>query len=193
MTFSFVLKRILLGLFLTAAGGVLPLLMAQAAKAQSSPQTANIQIQANVNPACKITGTQNINFGTYEPLGAHATTPLDAQGKVSVSCLPKTQASIKLQQGSNPAAGSSCTDPLRRMANGTAVLPYGLYKDSAAAPADIWGCDVSNDVEYTASNASPKDFPIYGRIPAANALPAGTLDQLEPGTYIDTVEVTVSF
>ncbi|WNC44752.1 spore coat U domain-containing protein [Thermosynechococcus sp. GLH187] len=191
MTFSFLLKRILLGLFLTAAGGVLPLLMAQAAKAQTSPQTTNIQIQAKVNPACKITGTQNINFGTYHPLGAHATTPLDAQGKVSVQCLPKTQATIKLSQGNNSASGSSCASPKRQMASGTARLPYGLYKNSTAT--GIWGCDATNDVEYTASNALPKDFTIYGRIPAGNSLPAGILNQLTPGTYGDTVQVIVSF
>ncbi|MDR5639979.1 spore coat U domain-containing protein [Thermosynechococcus sp. PP42] len=191
MTFSFLLKRILLGLFLTAVGGVLPLLMAQAAKAQTSPQTTNIQIQANVNPACKITGTQNINFGTYDPLGAHATTPLDAQGEVSVKCLPKTQATIKLDEGSNASSSSSCTAPLRQMANADARLPYGLYKD--AARSEVWGCDLSNAVEYTAPNASPANFPIYGRILAADNLPSGTLDQLKPGAYIDTVQVTVSF
>ncbi|WP_460193107.1 Csu type fimbrial protein [Thermosynechococcus sp. FA-CM-4201] len=191
MTFSFVLKRILLGLFLTAAGGVLPLLMAQAAKAQTSPQTTNIQIQANVNPACKITSTQDINFGTYDPFGAHATTALDAQGEVSVKCLPKTQATIKLGEGSNAPSSSSCTAPLRQMANADGRLPYGLYKDPARS--QVWGCDPTNDVEYTATNASPKDFPIYGRIPAANDLPAGILDLLEPGSYLDTVQITVSF
>ncbi|AXY68178.1 spore coat protein U domain-containing protein [Thermosynechococcus sichuanensis E542] len=191
MTFSLILKRLILGVFLTAAGGVLPLLMAQAAKAQTSPQTANIQIQANVNAACKITSTQDINFGTYDPLGAHATTALDAQGQVIVKCLPSTQATIKLEQGANPATGSSCTSPLRQMANNTARLPYGLYQDSARS--QVWGCDTSNDVEYTASNASPKAFTIYGRIPAGDTLPSGTLDQLQPGAYTDSVQVTVSF
>lgn len=191
MTFSFVLKRILLGLFLTAAGGVLPLLMAQAAKAQTSPQTANIQIQAKVNPACKITSTQDINFGTYDPFGAHETTALDAKGEVSVKCLPDTQAKIALEEGGYPATGSTCTSPKRQMANSTARLPYGLYKD--AARSQVWGCDATNDVEYTASNASPQDFTIYGRIPAANDLPAGILDQLKPGTYLDIVQITVSF
>lgn len=191
MTFSLILKRLILGVFLTAAGGVLPLLMAQAAKAQTSPQTANIQIQANVNPACKITSTQNINFGTYEPFGAHETTALDAQGQVSVKCLPNTQATIKLGQGAHAATGSSCTNPLRQMANGTARLPYGLYQDSARS--QVWGCDASNDVEYTALNASPQTFTIYGRIPAADNLPPATLDQLQPGAYTDSVQVTVSF
>lgn len=193
MTFSFILKRILLSIFLTAAGGVLPLFMAQTAKAQTSPQTANIQIQATVNPACKITGTQNINFGVYDPLFAHETTPLNGKGEVSISCLPSTRAAIKLRQGSYPASGSSCTTPLRQMGNGTARLPYGLYKNAAATAADIWGCDASNDVEYTASNAKSVDFTIYGRIPAATDLPAGILDQLVPGTYTDTVQIVVEF
>ncbi len=191
MTFSLILKRILVGVFLAAAGGVLPLLVAQTAKAQTFSETANIQIQAKINPACKITGTQDIDFGVYDPLGAHAATPLDAQGQVSVKCLPNTQATIKLEQGSNPATASSCTSPLRQMANSTARLPYGLYSDSARS--QVWGCDASNDVEYTASNASSQNFNIYGRIPAADNLPSGTLDQLIPGTYIDTVQVTVSF
>lgn len=191
MTFSLILKRILVGVFLAAAGGILPLLMAQTAKAQTSPQTANINIQAKINPACKITGTQDINFGIYDPLFAHATTPLSATGQVSVKCLPNTQATIKLNQGNNPATASSCTNPLRQMANSTARLPYGLYSDSATS--QVWGCDAGNDVEYTASNAAPKNFTIYGQIPAADNLPTGTLDQLIPGTYTDTVQVIVSF
>lgn len=191
MFFSFLPKRILLGLFLTAVGGVLPLLMAQTAKAQNLQRTANIQIQASVIKACKITGTQNINFGTYDPLGDHETTPLSATGQVSVRCLPGTQASIKLSQGDNPAPGSSCTSPARQMANGSARLPYGLYQDSAATA--VWGCDASSEVQYTASNAAIKSYPIYGRIPAGSSLPADILDQLEAGTYSDTVEVTVSF
>ncbi|MFN4280512.1 spore coat U domain-containing protein [Thermosynechococcus sp.] len=191
MTFSLILKRLILGVFLTAAGGVLPLLMAQATKAQTSPQTANIQIEAKVNPACKITGTQGINFGDYDPLGLHAATALDEQGQVSIKCLRNTQVSIKLDQGANAAPGSSCTSPLRQMRNSSAVLPYGLYKDTARS--QVWGCDASNDVEYTASNAAIQNFTIYGRIPAANDLPAGTLDQLEVGTYTDNVQVTVSF
>ncbi|MDM7325892.1 MAG: spore coat U domain-containing protein, partial [Thermosynechococcus sp. Uc] len=175
----------------TAVGGVLPLLMAQTAKAQTSPQTANIQIQANVKNACKITGTQNINFGTYDPLGAHEATPLDATGQVSIRCLRGTQASIKLSEGLHPATGSSCTSPARQMANGDARLPYGLYKDSAATA--VWGCDASSEVQYTASNAAIKSFSIYGRIPAGSSLPADILEQLTAGTYSDTVEVTVSF
>lgn len=192
MLFSFVLKRVLLGLFLTAVGGVLPLLMAQTAKAQTSSQTGNINIQAQVIRACRITSTQDINFGDYDPLFNHATAPLNATGQISVKCLPNITASIRLGQGNNAATGSSCTAPKRRMANGpSAHLPYGLYKDSGAT--QVWGCDNTNEVQYTANNAASQSFTIYGQIPAASNLPAGTLDQLIPGNYSDTVQVTVLF
>ncbi len=183
-----------ISLFLTAASGLLPLLTAQRAHAQTSPQTGNINVQATVKAACVIKGVQDINFGTYDPLGSHYTQALDAQGQVSVQCLPGTQATIRLNQGSYPAPLSSCVVPLRRMASGSARLPYFLYRDSSYSPFLIWGCNFLNDVDYSATNASVKDFTVYGRIPSGQALEfLGVLNQLTPGTYTDTVQVVVSF
>lgn len=188
------LKLYPISLFLTAASGLLPLLTAQRAHAQTSPQTSNINVQATVKAACVIKGVQDINFGTYDPLGTHYTQALDAQGQVSVQCLPGTQATIRLNQGSYPAALSSCLVPLRRMAFGSARLPYFLYRDSSYSPLDIWGCNFLNDVDYSATNASVKDIIVYGRIPSGQALALlGTLNQLTLGTYTDTVQIIVSF
>jgi len=190
MSFAFqlTLRQIILGLFLTAASGVLPILLAQAAKAQSV--TDNLQIQATVKASCKINSVTNINFGTYDALGTHYTTPLDSQGSVTVSCLPTVQASIKLEQGLNPTGDSTCTAPARQMQgpSATAVLPYGLFKDESRT--QPWEC--TTGVGYTAASAAATSFNIYGRIPAANSM-LGILDTLEPGPYSDTVQILVSF
>jgi len=192
MSFAFqlTLRQIILGLFLTAASGVLPILLAQAAKAQSV--TDNLQIQATVKGSCKINSVTNINFGTYDALGTHYTTPLDSQGSVTVSCLPKVKASIQLKEGLNPAKGSTCTAPARQMKgpSATALLPYGLFQD--AARTQTWGCTAATGVGYTAASAAATSFDIYGRIPAANSM-LGILDTLEPGAYSDTVQIVVSF
>ncbi len=189
--FQFTLKQIILGLFLTAASGVLPILLTPAAKAQSV--TDNLDVTATVKASCKISGVTNVNFGTYDALGTHYTTALDTTGSVSVRCLPTVTASIQLEEGLKPATGSTCTAPARQMAgpSATALLPYGLFKDSART--QVWGCDSSTAVGYTATKATATTFDIYGRIPAAQDLPAGILDTLEPGPYSDTVQIVVSF
>ncbi|XFA73868.1 spore coat U domain-containing protein [Thermosynechococcaceae cyanobacterium Okahandja] len=189
-SFQFTLKQIILGLFLTAASGVLPVLLTQAARAQSV--TDNLDVTATVKASCKISGVTDVNFGTYDALGTNYATALDTTGSVSVSCLPTVTASIQLKQGTNPATGSTCTAPARQMKGPNAApLPYGLFKDSARS--QVWGCDSSTDVDYTATKATATTFDIYGRIPAAQDLPAGVLDTLEPGAYSDTVQIVVSF
>ncbi|MFN4280511.1 spore coat U domain-containing protein [Thermosynechococcus sp.] len=188
------LKLYPISLFLTAASGLLPLLTAQRAPAQTSPQTSNINIQATVKAACVIKGVQDINFGIYDPLGTHYTQALYAQGEVSVQCLPGTRATIQLSQGNYPHSFSSCLLPLRRMASGSAHLLYLLYRNSSYLPSAFWGCHWINDVDYIASNTGVKNFTVYGRIPAGEVLESsGFLNQLTPGTYTDTVQIIVSF
>ena len=144
----------------------------------------SFKVTAKVSDSCVVTSTQDIAFGDYDPANANNTSALDGSGFVTVRCTRGTDAAIALDQGANPAGGSLCTTPLRQMNDGSGnLLRYDLYSDSNHSA--TWGCDGTNDVEWSFTNLTPKQFDTYGRIPAGQDVPAGD--------YQDTVNVTVTF
>jgi spore coat protein U-like protein len=171
-----ILKISLLGTLLCASSMVL---------AGTSPQTTNLAVSANVAGSCTITGTTALAFGAYDPADVNFAANLDATGSVTVRCTRGTVASVNLGQGLNAAAGSTCVTPQRRMSDGgTERLGYALYQD--AARSTVWGCDTTNDQSYTSAGPSaPTTLTVYGRIPGGQ--------DAAPGSYSDTVVVTVSF
>jgi spore coat protein U-like protein len=137
-----------------------------------------------VNAKCTITAG-SVAFGVYDPLTVNSASGSDlaASGTVDVACSKNTSALITLAQGSNPAGGSTCLAPARRMSDGTDNLAYGLFQDAGLTTA--WGCDVANDMAYLAASKAPVTKTIYGNIPK---------DQdVENGAYADTVVATITF
>jgi spore coat protein U-like protein len=81
--------------------------------------------------------------------------------------------------------GGNAQGTTRRMSGGTAeYLTYELYKDTAHAT--VWGdtADTALDIP-AAPNRNPRDFTVYGRVPAAQ--------DATVGNYTDTVVATVNF
>lgn len=139
--------------------------------------------QAKAVSNCDITSLNNMNFGSYDPLGQNASSPLDTTGYLRIYCfgLPYTLV-VNINQGQNPAAGSSCTSPRRQMSSASgAKLAYGLYRD--AGYSSPWGCNSS--VTANIPIFLDRTFNIYGRIPAGQMIP--------PGAYTDTLSVTITF
>lgn len=161
-------------------------LAAGSAFAGPSPQTANFQVTANVASSCTVSAT-NIAFGAYDPADANATAPRDANGSVSVRCTRGTSTAVAaLNQGANPATGSTCASPLRQMTGGATLrLRYDIYQDAGRATA--WGCDATNSqaVPTFTSSLTPVTLTTYGRIPAGQ--------DAAIGSYTDTVQVSVTF
>lgn len=155
-----------------------------AAVAGPSPQTGSFQVTANVVASCRVTSTTDIAFGNYDPADVNNAAPLDANGSVAVRCVKGTTANVAIEQGANPAAGSTCVTPLRRMAGGAERLSYAIYQD--AARTTVWGCDTTNDQAFTAATvATATTLTTYGRIPPAQ--------DVSVGAFADTVNVTVTF
>ena len=161
---------------------------AGSAFAGPSPQSANFQVTATVAASCTVSAT-DIAFGTYDAVdaGANATTPLDAAGGVNVRCTRGTSTAVAaLDQGANPAAGSTCANPLRQMNGGGAErLRYDIYQDGARNTP--WGCDAANTqaIPTFTSSLTPVSLTTYGRIPAGQ--------DAAIGSYTDTVQVEVTF
>ena len=159
-------------------------LLAGTALAGTSPQTGSFQVTANVVASCKVTSTTDIAFGNYDPADINNTVALDASGDISVRCVKGTTANVAIEQGTNPAAGSTCITPLRQMAVGTERLGYAIFQD--AARTTPWGCDTTNDQAFTAATVStPTTLTTFGRIPAGQ--------DVSVGAFIDTVNVAVTF
>lgn len=146
--------------------------------AQAGTATANLAVSATIANNCTIS-TIAVGFPNYDPIVAHASTPDDSTaGSVTVTCTKGAAATIGLGLGAN-ASGTQM-----RMANGTNYLNYALYQDSGHAT--VWGNSGTGLYSPGAApSKAPRTFTVYGRIPAAQDLPAGT--------YTDTVVATVNF
>jgi spore coat protein U-like protein len=139
--------------------------------------TADIAVSASVTNNCTIS-TQALAFGSYDPVVANATANLDGTGRVTVACTKGALATIGLGTGGN-AAGSS-----RRLADGSGnYLTYELYQDSSRS--SVWNTGAGLLSMTPAPTRAARDFSVYGRIPGAQDVPAGS--------YADTVVATVNF
>lgn len=146
-------------------------------RATADSVTAHFQVGAAVVVRCMIV-TNGVHFGVYNP---DSTTPLDTVGGVTANCSTWWLGGlVYLGQGMYPSPGSTDNNPLRRMASASNRLRYQLYKNSARTT--VWNNSVLQAV-YT--GATPSTLPVYGRIPAGQAVPSGN--------YHDTVIATIFF
>jgi len=160
------------------AAFVVALIVGLAWVIRAATGTSNLSVSASVSANCTIT-TAPVAFGAYDPIGANATANLDATGTVTVACTKGTSATIGLGLGQNPAAS------VRKMTDGaTGLLTYELYKDTTRAA--VWG-NAGTDLLDTgaAPSKAARNFTIYGRVPAAQDVAAGT--------FTDSVVATVNF
>lgn len=137
-----------------------------------NPNRPSFTVQANILPNCRVTA-QNINFGNHGLLDGN----VDADGNLRVTCTTGTSYNVGLgngQTGTGPTA--------RRMTRGGQAITYGLYKNAARSQA--WGS--AGGLLVTGSGAGGvQNLPVYGRVPPQNTP--------TPGTYTDTVVVTVTY
>ena len=129
--------------------------------------------------ACTVSVT-GVAFGSYDTLSPAST---DSAGMLTAVCHPSDQSLEVAISG-----GSSGSPLARTMRSGAEVLDYNLYAD--AARTTVWG-DGTSGAMVTITNgtvsAGQRTFnqPIYGRIPALQAVGAGT--------YSDNLVITVTF
>lgn len=134
----------------------------------------SLNVTASVAANCMV-ATQNVDFGTTGVLSSN----IDATGQATVTCTPATAYTVSL---SNGMSGTSPTN--RRMTLGSAAVVYGLYKD--AGRSQPWGdaATAGSTVAGTGTGAA-QGYTVYGRVPPQTTP--------TPGTYSDTVVVTVTY
>ena len=137
---------------------------------------SDLHVGATIVAACTSSGT-SLNFGSrIDPVRTGGA--IDATAALSVTCTHTTPYSVGLSAGSNADASNAGA---RTMKSGSNVLPYQLYQD--ASRSKVWGD--GSDAYSGVGTGSAQSLTIYGRLPSV----AGVV----PGSYSDTVTVTVSF
>lgn len=131
-------------------------------------------VMANVVGACTVTAT-DLNFGTSGVLASN----LDTTNTISVNCSNLTPYNIGLDGGL-----SGAIDPtLRSMANGPLQVTYGIYQD--AGRTIPWGDTIGTNTISATGTGITQNYTGYGRVPVQTT-PG-------PGTYSDTIVVTVTY
>ena len=160
---------------------ILALLLAtQAGAVAAGTVTNTFNISATLISACSVSGA-TLSFGTaVNPLSTAV--PLDATSTLSVQCTNTTAYAVALNAGTN--AGGASNFGGRAMASGANSIGYQLYSDTGRST--VWGdgSNSSSTVSGTGSG-STQTLTIYGRVPS--------LSGAVPGSYSDTVTVTVSY
>jgi spore coat protein U-like protein len=145
--------------------------------------TTSFNVTATVVNNCTI-GSTNLAFGNYDPTSATAVT---ATGTVTAKCTKGDAVSVGLNQGLNPAPGSTAAVPARQMVLGANLLPYHIY--IANVGTTEWGTGTVGTNEPAAQTSASVNtaltFTTYGSLPAGADVLAGS--------YSDTVIATVTF
>jgi spore coat protein U-like protein len=139
----------------------------------SHATSAPFTVTATDATICSVNASA-LNFGSTGVLRS----ALDATTSITVTCTNAAPYAVALDGGL-----SGATNPAqRKMSQASQQITYGLYQDSART--QPWGDAAGTTAAGTGSGLA-QTFTIYGRVPSQ-----GTPS---PGTYADTVVVTVSY
>lgn len=138
-------------------------------------------VTATVSNSCStaIGQASDMDFGSVSSL----TAATDSISTITLNCPANTSWKLGLSDGVNAVVAGQ-----RRMAGPAPdFIGYELYRDSGRS--QRWGNDTAGGTNtvngFGASQSNPTVLTVYGRVPAQTA---GT-----PGTYSDTVTVTLTY
>lgn len=136
-------------------------------------QSETFTVRVTVIAACLITA-QDLNFGVYNSDMAKS-----ASTMLNLKCTPGTDASVSLD-------GGSSGNPRKRIMQGPAPLGinYQLYTDAAHRD-EIDNTRAVFKLRKRDNTGQTVVYTVYGEIPP--------LQVTLPGTYIDTIRVTVEY
>lgn len=131
-------------------------------------------VSAIVPAKCSVSNA-TLDFGARPVLSSN----VDASTNLSVSCSRSLPYSVALNGGLTGA-----TDPTQRaMSKVSERVYYGLYRDAARSQA--WGSTTNVNTYSGTGTGVAQSVPVYGRVPPQTTP--------SPGTYTDTVVVTLTY
>lgn len=156
-------------------GGLAVLLAstALAPRAQAGTAVSTMGVTLTITAGCTVSAT-NLNFGTAQVLAANT----DSTSVVTPTCTNTTPYTVSVDAG----GGTGATVAVRKLTGPGGTVNYSLYQD--AARLTVWGTTGTAAVSAT-GNGNAQPLTVYGRVPAQTSV--------SPGTYVDTVSVTVTY
>lgn len=129
----------------------------------------------------------SIAFGVYNPL---STTAATSTGSLRVTCSGSGSGSTNVTVGVSLSAGLSGSYATRRMFSGANSLDYNIFWSTAYAQVmgdGSGGSFAGSAGPFTvfAGGTSTATGTMYGRVPAQQ--------DVAPGSYVDTILVTVTY
>jgi spore coat protein U-like protein len=150
--------------------------------AAATTTTQQFQVQLQIQAQCVINTTATLDFGTAGVLGgAGGSTNTDQSATLKVQCTNSTTYDIGLDAGTT--SGGLVSQRLLNNSSTSETIKYNLYTDSGRAT--IWGNTVGTDTVHATGSGAQQTYTIYGRVPGQNTP--------TPGTYTDTITVTVTY
>jgi len=143
--------------------------------ASATTTTTTFTTQITLAATCVINSASTLDFGTQGVLTAN----VDQTSTVTVQCTNTTPYDIGLDAG----LGSGATVATRKMTSGGATVNYTLYSEPTRTT--VWGETIATDTVNATGNGAQQAYTVYGRVPPQTT-PA-------PGTYTDTITVTVTY
>lgn len=148
-----------------------------ATPALAGTASASLGTSATIAASCTVT-TSPVAFGTVDPLSGANT---DSTGGISVTCTNGTAWTAAGGAGS----GTGATFANRLMGSGSNTLAYSLYTNSGRST--VWGDGTSSTATIgNTGTGTAQNITIFGRVPSGQT-------SAPPGSYSDTVAVTVSY
>ncbi len=162
-----------------AAAAVAGLLLASAcipSAARAGTATTTMAVSMTITAGCTVVANPTLAFPGAATLG----TPVTATGTISVTCTNSSPYNVGLDKG----AGTGATITVRKMTGpASATINYGLYQNAGLTT--NFGNTVGTDTEAGTGTGAAQTISVFGQVPAQTS-PA-------PGSYADTVNVTVTF
>jgi spore coat protein U-like protein len=148
--------------------------------ANSATTTTTFAVTETVQATCSASATA-LAFSAYTPGGG----AIANNGTISVKCTKNTPYTIALNGGTT--AGGTVAQ--RLMASGANTLQYNLFTTAAFGQVFGDGSGTSKTVAGTGAGVgTPTTVTVFGQLPDSAANQAAT-----PGTYTDTITVTVTY
>jgi spore coat protein U-like protein len=150
--------------------------------AQAGTATGNLTVQMTITASCTVGGS-TLTFPSTAGTSL-TSTAVTGSSTFSVTCTNSSPYSIGMGQGLNYSSGN-------RMASSGNYLPYGLYVNSTltypwTTGASNSSCTTTNDCYLGTGSGSAQTITVYGQVPTTATAPV-------PGTYSDTVTMTVTY
>ena len=139
-----------------------------------------LSYSAAVQAVCTVSTTP-VTFGSYD---VFSSSPLDAEGSITVSCNESPQPTVIVSIETSPNSGSF--DPrMMKLTAGSDMLEYNFYNDTSRT--QIWGDGSGNTFiqSIRVHKKRPWTQPVYGRVPP--------LQDVSAGSYSETVTVTIEW